>query len=67
MFEGVSMEIRELKSFIVAAKLSSISKAADALNVGQPTVTSHIKRLENSLGIILFDRVKRPIKLTLPG
>ena len=62
-----NMEIRELKSFIVAAKLSSISKAADALNVGQPTVTSHIKRLENSLGIILFDRVKRPIKLTLPG
>ena len=61
------MEIRELKSFILAAKLNSISKAADTLGVGQPTVTSHIKRLENSLGIILFDRVKRPIKLTLPG
>jgi len=64
---GVGMEIRELKSFIIAAKLNSISKAAETLGVGQPTVTSHIKRLETSLGIILFDRIKRPIKLTLPG
>tara|TARA_Y100000590_G_scaffold138191_2_gene158234 strand:+ start:13919 stop:14815 length:897 start_codon:yes stop_codon:yes gene_type:complete len=61
------MEIRELKSFIIAAKYKSISKAAENLGVGQPTVTSHIKRLETSLGIILFDRVKRPIKLTLSG
>ena len=39
----------------------------ETLGVGQPTVTTHIKRLETSLDIILFDRIKRPIKLTLSG
>ncbi len=61
------MEIRELKSFCAAAKFRSMSKAAESLNVGQPTVTTHIKKLEEEMGMILFDRVKRPIQLTLAG
>lgn len=61
------MEIRELKSFCAAAKFRSMSKAAESLSVGQPTVTTHIKKLEEELGMILFDRVKRPIQLTLAG
>ena len=42
------MELRELKSFVTAAKLRSISKAAKELNIGQPTVTTHIKKLERA-------------------
>ncbi len=61
------MELRELRSFCSAAKLSSISKAAEQLDLGQPTVTTHIKKLEEELGMALFDRVKRPIQLTLAG
>ena len=61
------MEIRELKSFVAAARASSISKAAEELNIGQPTVTTHIKKLELELSMQLFDRVTRPIKLTLSG
>ncbi|MCH7744649.1 MAG: LysR family transcriptional regulator [Chloroflexi bacterium] len=61
------MELRELRSFCIAAKLKSISRAADYLEIGQPTVTTHIKKLEEELGMVLFDRIKRPIQLTLAG
>ena len=61
------MELRELRSFCTAARLRSISKAANNLDIGQPTVTTHVKNLEKELGKMLFDRVKRPIQLTLAG
>ena len=63
----MTMELRELRSFCVAARLRSISKAAEELDIGQPTVTTHVKKLEAELGTDLFDRVKRPIQLTLAG
>ena len=61
------MELRELKSFVTAAKFRSISKAATDLGLGQPTVTTHIKKLEKELNMVLFDRVTRPIRLTVSG
>ena len=61
------MELRELKSFVMAAKLRSVSKAAKELNIGQPTVTTHVKKLEKELSVNLFDRITRPIRLTLAG
>ena len=54
------MELRELRTFCTAARLRSISKAADNLNIGQPTATTHIKKLETELNTKLFDRMKRP-------
>ena len=51
----------------MAARLRSISRAAERLGIGQPTVTTHIKKLETELNTVLFDRVKRPIQLTLAG
>ena len=61
------MELRELRSFCVAAQLRSMSKAAERLNVGQPTVTGHVRKLEEELGMTLFDRMRRPIMPTLAG
>ena len=61
------MELRELRSFCADARVHSISMAAQELGLGQPTVTTHIKKLEEELGMVLFDRVKRPIQLTLAG
>ena len=61
------MELRELKSFVIAARFRSISKAANQLGLGHPTVTTHIKKLEKELNMVLFDRVTRPIRLTLSG
>ena len=61
------MELRELISFYHVARLHSVSKAARALELGQPTVTTHLRKLEGEFGITLFDRIKRPIKLTSEG
>ena len=61
------MELRELRSFCTAARFKSMSKAAEHLRLGQPTVSMHIKRLEEELGIALFDRIRRPIQLTSSG
>ena len=61
------MELKELRSFCAAANLKSISRAAEQLAVGQPVVTTHIRKLEKEIGTTLFDRVRRPIQLTLPG
>lgn len=61
------MELRELVSFYYVARLSSVSKAARALEVGQPTVTTHLRKLEDEFSITLFDRIKRPIQLTSEG
>ena len=61
------MDLRQLRSFCTAGKLRSISKAANSLDLGQPAVTGHIKKLEAELGTPLFDRIKRPIQLTAAG
>ncbi|PKB72148.1 MAG: hypothetical protein BZY87_02110 [SAR202 cluster bacterium Io17-Chloro-G6] len=61
------MELRQLVSFYHVARLRSVSKAARALELGQPTVTTHLRKLEYEFGITLFDRIKRPIHLTSEG
>ncbi len=44
-----------------------MSQAARWLELGQPTVTAHLQRLEQNIGATLFDRKRRPIKLTPEG
>ena len=61
------MELRELVSFYHVARVRSVSKAARTLELGQPTVTTHLRKLEDEFGITLFDRIKRPIQLTSEG
>ena len=61
------MELRQLISFYHVARLRSFSEAARALHIGQPTVTTHLLKLEDEFGITLFDRIKRPIQLTSEG
>ena len=61
------MEIREIISFYHIARLRSVSKAAEYLDLGQPTVTTHLQKMEREFGVILFDRIKRPIQLTSDG
>jgi DNA-binding transcriptional LysR family regulator len=61
------VDLRTLTTFCAAARLRSITKAAGYLDLGQPTATTHIKKLEAELGVPLFDRLKRPIQLTPAG
>ena len=57
------METRIAKTFIKVAELGSITRAAEQLGYSQGAVTSQIKRLEEDLGVLLFDRVGRGIQL----
>lgn len=53
--------------FEAAARLESMTRAAEELNVQQPAVSTAIKQLEASLGVLLFRREHKKIKLTTAG
>lgn len=61
------MELQQLQYFLVAANYEHITKAADALHIAQPALSQSIKRLENELGVELFDRKKGSITLNNSG
>ncbi|MNW42722.1 HTH-type transcriptional regulator YofA [compost metagenome] len=60
------MEIRLIKTFQSIVKLGSFRLAAEALQYSQPTITVQIKKLEDELGVKLFERGKT-IELTEAG
>lgn len=55
---------RVLQHFLLVARLGSVSKAAQMLGMSQPAVTSSIKKLEQSLGVTVFERKASGMKLT---
>ncbi len=61
------MKLRHLKCFMVLSEELHFSKAAEKLYIGQPPLSRTIKELENELGVKLFDRNKRNVKLTPCG
>ena len=61
------MELRVLQYFLEAARLGSITKAAERLYVTQPTMSRQIKDLERELGEKLFERTNYAIRLTPAG
>ncbi|QGH34479.1 LysR family transcriptional regulator [Gracilibacillus salitolerans] len=61
------MELSWVRTFITAAKTGNFRKTADHLFISQPSVTVHIKQLEKVLGIQLFQRDGKRVKLTEAG
>jgi len=61
------MEIRQLRYFIAAAEAGSVSRAAERCQIAQPSLSQQLRRLEESLGVELFDRLGRGIALTDAG
>lgn len=61
------MEIHQLRYFAAAADAANISRAAERCGVSQPTLSQQLGRLEESLGVRLFDRVGRGVVLTDAG
>ncbi|MFF5996073.1 LysR family transcriptional regulator [Lysinibacillus sp. KU-BSD001] len=61
------MDIKWIKTFVVTAKFENFRKASEELFLTQPAVTKHIKRLEESLNIQLFERVGTKVILTSAG
>ncbi|TCS78218.1 LysR family transcriptional regulator [Pectinatus cerevisiiphilus] len=61
------MEFRQLKYTLAVAEEQSFSKAAKKLYIAQPYLSLYIKKLEEQLGIKLFDRSCSPLRLTYTG
>ena len=61
------MEFRNMKTFLRVSDLQSFTKAAEELGYSQSTVTVQIKQLEEELGVLLFERIGKNVKLTEHG
>jgi DNA-binding transcriptional LysR family regulator len=61
------MEFRQLRYFVTVAQELHFAKAAELLDITQPALSKQIRVLETELGIQLFTRTKRTVKLTKAG
>ena len=61
------MLLAEIEAFLTVAERRSVSKAAEVLYVTQPALTTRIKKLERDLGVELFVRTPRGMRLTAEG
>lgn len=61
------IEFYQLEQLLTIAKVGTISKAAEVLLISQPALTRSIQRLEDELGIQLFDRKKNKVELNANG
>jgi len=61
------MDLRRLEVFVKVAELGSFSRAAEALFLTQPTVSEHVRALEEDLGVQLLDRLGRGAAPTPAG
>lgn len=61
------VKLRHIVCFLEVARLKSVVRAADALNMSQPAATKTVQELEEILGVQLFDRSRRSLFLTQAG
>ena len=61
------MELLQLRYFLVTAQYQHITRAAEFLHIAQPALSQSIKRLEKELGVSLFIRTGRNVKLSDAG
>ncbi|MCP5245433.1 MAG: LysR family transcriptional regulator [Burkholderiales bacterium] len=61
------MQLHQLKYFVSVVKTGSITKAANACFISQPSLSQQLKKLEDSIGKRLFSRIEGRLVLTDPG
>jgi DNA-binding transcriptional LysR family regulator len=61
------MDLKRLKSMTVLAEELHFGRAAERLGIAQPALTQQIQALEREIGVQLFSRTKRSVRLTISG
>jgi DNA-binding transcriptional LysR family regulator len=61
------MELYQLKTFVTVAEEGHLTRAAERLHASQPSVSGHIRALEDELGLTLFERTPKGMRLTAVG
>lgn len=63
----IKFELSDLEAFLAVAERNSFQAAAEHVAMSQPALTRRIQKLEGNLGVTLFDRTTRYVRLTLAG
>jgi DNA-binding transcriptional LysR family regulator len=61
------MDLRKLRYFVVAADEGNFNRAAQRLHLTQPSLSQQINELEQEVGVSLFDRIGRGVRLSRAG
>ena len=61
------MNLRDLEYLVALADTCHFGHAAERCCVSQPTLSGQLRKLEEELGVILFERTKRSVEITPPG
>lgn len=63
----MNIEFNQLRCFVTVAEELHFGRAAERLHMTQPPLTRHIQLLEHALGVSLFERTSRSVRLTAAG
>ena len=61
------MDIQQINNFLVLCETLNFRKASERINIVQPALSRQIQLLENEIGVLLFDRRNRAVRLTEAG
>src|SRR3954470_13931480 len=64
---SMNLDLADLRAFVVVADLRSLRYAAEAIHLSQPALSRRVEKLEDALGVRLFDRDTRNVELTTVG
>jgi DNA-binding transcriptional LysR family regulator len=67
IIQGVPHDLSQLRGFIAVAEELSFTRAAERLHMTQPALSRAIRRLEEDVGVALFERTSRNVALTPAG
>jgi DNA-binding transcriptional LysR family regulator len=63
----VDVHLRDLRAFLAVAEREHVTRAAEALHVAQPALSKQVRTLERQVGVQLFERAGRGVRLTAGG
>ena len=64
---SMNFDLSDLRAFIAVSELASFRAAAETIHLSQPALSRRIEKLEDALGVRLFDRDTRNVELTAVG